>query len=265
MRALLSTRIFAARRLDCAPLHLARRTGFPEVEIHAAPEHFDPFDLGAAQRAIAALQREGMRPRWLHVGAATLNQLGDERRMIAFRDVVRTLRVEAVVADTRAWGVRQDAGLLRIDDLKIRLLADNVRLVLDLRRIDERIARRLPSDLGLCWDMAGATAHDGEAGLDEVRGMFEGLARGRILGVRAARLEDGRRGLPDRQEARLLEEVWRLQAPGTLVYDVDDPSGFGVERELRDTLEALCAFHGGAKRDHPEQGGGLFWSSLAPG
>ena len=48
-----------------------------------------------------------------------------------------------------------------------------------------------------------------------------------------------------------------------LVYDVDDPSGMGLERELHETLEEIIAFHNGEKRDRPREGGGHFWAGLS--
>lgn len=266
MRALLSTRLFASRPLDAVPLRLAKRHGFPELELHGDPRHFDFFRLGEVERVGTLLRREGVRAPWLRISPGVLNQLGDDRKLLAFGEAVRAMQFEAVVADTHSWGVRQDGTFLELDELKIRMLEQGTRLVLDLGRVDERIVRRLPSDVGLCWDVAASTAtHDGEEGIREVDEMLGGVARGRLLGVRVAHLADGRRQVPDAHEATLLEEAWRLQAPGTLVYDVDDPSGLGNERELAETLDALCAFHAGGKRRHPEDGGGLFWSALAPG
>lgn len=265
MRALLSTRLFAARRLEDAPLPLARTEGFPDLELFADPRHFDPLDRGEVSRVHGRLLRQRLHARWLHVGSATLNRLNDERCLAAFLDTSKGLGVEVVCADTRTWGVRQDAGMVQLENLKMGLLEVGIRLVLDLRRVDERIARRLPPDLGLCWDMAGSTAYEGDEGVREVRQMLGGVSRGRLMGVRASRLGDGRRLVPDRHEANLLDEVWSVQAPGVLVYDVDDPSGMGLERELRDTLAELRSFHNGDKRDRPLEGGGIFWASLAPG
>ncbi|WP_373047065.1 hypothetical protein [Vulgatibacter sp.] len=266
MRALLSTRLFAAEPLDHAPLRMARDYGFTALELHAEPRHFDVFHPGEARRIASCLQIAGVTASWLHIGPAVLNQLTDERKLAAFADVVRGLRLEVVTASTHSWGVREDGTFLDLDALKLRVQANGARLVLDLARVDERVVRRLPSDLGLCWDMAGATSHDGDEQIREVDEMLEGVARGRLLGVRVAHLgEDGKRSAPDRHEATLLEEVWRLQAPGTLIYDVDDPSGFGAAIEVRDTLEELRSFHAGEKRAHPEGAGGVFWAGLAPG
>jgi len=265
MRALLSTRLFAHRPLADAPLHLARAAGFPALELYADPRHFDPFALGEVTRVGRRLLAEGLQAPWLHLGPAVLNQLGDERKLATLADVVRGLRLEVVTADTHAWGVRQDGTFLGLDDLQNAMLENGARLVLDVGRVDDRIVRRLPHDLGLCWDMAaGSLAHEGDEAKQLDR-MLEGMARGRLIGVRVAHQGDGIRQVPDTEEATLLEEVWRLQAPGTLVYDVDDPSGFGAEPELRDTLAALRGFHAGDKRRHPEGSGGLFWGALAPG
>ncbi len=264
MRALLSTRLFACKPLDAGPLRMAREQGFPLLELYADPRHFDVFALGEVTRVGKLLQYEGMQAPWLHIGPSVLNQLGDERKLATLRDVIRGLRIEVVTADTHSWGVRQDGTFLGLDDLKMSAQVNGARLVLDLARIDERIVRRLPGDLGLCWDVAGVATHDSED-IREVDQMLEGVSRGRLLGVRVAHQGDGTREVPDRHEARLLEEVWRLQAPGTLIYDVDDPSGFGAEAELRGTLERLRDFHSGGKRPHPEGSGGLFWAGLAPG
>jgi len=265
MRALLSTRLFAVRPLDAAPLRLARRHGFPELELHGDLRHFDFFDLGEVQRVGALLAREGLRAPWLRVGAPVLNQLSDERRMLGLVEAVRALRLEAVVADMHTWGVRQDGAFQQVDELRTRLITNGARLVLDLPRVDERLLRRLPSDVALCWDLAGAITEDHPDATRLVDDMLSGLARGRLLGVRVAHLGDGIREPPDTHEAAILEEAWRLQAPGTLIYDVDDPTGFGVEREIVEVLEELRAFHAGEKRPHPAEGGGLFWSALAPG
>ena len=265
MRALLSTRLFAHSPLGDAPLRLAREAGFPALELYADPRHFDVFALGEVTSVARLLAREGMQAPWLHIGPTVLNQLTDERRLATLADVVRGLRLEVITADTRSWGVRQDGTFLGLEDLKMTAQVNGARLVLDLGRVDERIVRRLPSDLGLCWDVAsGAIAHESDE-IRQVDQMLEGIARGRLVGVRVAHLGDGVRSIPDKHEATLLEEVWRLQAPGTLIYDVDDPSGYAVERELRFALDSLRDFHAGGKRAHPEDGGGVFWGALAPG
>lgn len=265
MRALLSTRIFAHSPLADAPLRLARLAGFPALELYADPRHFDVFALGEVTRVGRRLLAEGMQAPWLHLGPTVLNQLTDDRKLAALGEVIRGLRFEVIVADMHTWGVRQDGTFLSLDALRAKAEVNGARLVLDVGRVDERIVRRLPRDLGLCWDMAiGAIAHEA----DEVRQldqMLEGIARGRLLGVRVAHQGEASRQVPDTHEATLLEEVWRLQAPGTLVYDVDDPSGFGAEPEIRDALHSLRGFHAGDKRAHPEDGGGLFWGALAPG
>jgi hypothetical protein len=111
--------------------------------------------------------------------------------------------------------------------------------------------------------MAGYRPDEGAA-LREVEGLLRGTSRGRLFGVLVARQGVARRLVPEREEAEILEEIWRLQAPGSLIYDVDDPSGAGIEVELHDILAKLHDFHAGGDRPRPD-GGGIFWASLAPG
>lgn len=272
MRTLLSTRLFAARPLEEAPLRLALEYGFPELEIFGLPTHLDVLDLGQVQRAAGLLARMGFSAPWLHIGPSVLNRLGDERCLVAFGDAVQALRLRAVVADTRAFGVRQDGALVDLHDLAVQVQSSGARLLLDVGRFDERSLGRMPTDLGLCWDIASPQGEAAESSDEreeeerqELRRMLGSVARGRLLGVRVAAVRQGRRVPPDCHEALVLEELWRAQGPGALVYDVDDPGGQGSEPEIRRALEAIRSFHAGEKRPHPESSGGVFWASMAPG
>jgi hypothetical protein len=175
------------------------------------------------------------------------------------------MRLEAVIADTQAFGVRQGGSPPDLDALALAVHGAGARLVLEVPVLDERLLGRLPPNLGLAWDLATPWPVPDEELRASVEGTLCGLARGRLVALRAARLEGGRRVAPGPREARVLESVWRLAAPGSLVYDVDDPSGFGAELEIRELLARLRDFHGGGQRPHDEEGGGLFWASLAPG
>ena len=66
-------------------------------------------------------------------------------------------------------------------------------------------------------------------------------------------------------QASVLEEVWAQQAPGFLVYDVEDPAGFGGVADIEDVLDSLRAFQAGEGRVHTESSGGIFWAAMAPG
>lgn len=255
MRPVLSTRLFACGPPRAAEVDLARAAGFLDLEIHAGPRHLDVLDPGAVRRVARELRRAGLRAAWLHLDQPVLNRLRERGTLERLGDAVRLLEAGAVAASLRAWGVREDAAFLDLDALRTQIEISGARLALDLPQVDDRVLRRLPGTVGVCWDLAGA---EDAAEADVLS------AGGRLLAVHLARPVDGRRGLPDRREAQLLEEVFRRHAPGDLIYDVDDPSGFGAMSELEHVLDDLRAFHAGAKRPHPEQGGGLFWASLAP-
>lgn len=264
MRTLLSTRLFCAKPLTFEGLQLARRIGFTDLELYSDGKTFDVLDAAQVRRAAELLGRTGLRAPWLHLSPAILARLVDDATLGLFTDVVRAARFEVVTVNAANWAVRPDQTFLSLDDLKFRMQSNGARLVLDLGRFDDRITRSLPPDLGLCWDLAVPLADEGDV-KREVGEMLGGFSRGRLAAVRVAHPGDGRRDVPTTREATMLEEVWRLQAPGTLVYDVDDPAGYGYDVDLRETLEQLRDFHAGSKRPHTEDGGGLFWAALAPG
>ena len=62
-------------------------------------------------------------------------------------------------------------------------------MTLDASHPDDRLLGRLPPDIGLCWDIATAE----RPGVDEALGP---RARGRLVGVRVAHDQDGRRAVP---------------------------------------------------------------------
>jgi hypothetical protein len=256
VRPILSTRLFAAGPLRAPELALACDRGFCDLELLASPRHLDVLDASSVRRTAAELARAGVRAPWLHLEQPLLNQLTGRGALERLGDAIAAFSVRTVAASTRSWGVRDDATFLDLDELRGQVETAGARLALDLSQVDDRVVRRLPPDIGVCWDLAGA--EDPRQGDDLVAG-------GRLLAVRVARLADGQRAVPDRHEAELLEEVFRLRAPGDLIYDVDDPSGFGAIGELSRVIDELHEFHAGAKRPHPEDGGGLFWASLAPG
>lgn len=256
MRPVLSTRLFAPGPLRARELAPAIRRGFSELELLAHPHHLDVLDRAAPRAAARELARVGARASWLHLEQPLLNRLTERGALPRLGEAIRALDVRTVAASTRSWGVREDGTLLDVDALRAQVETAGARLALDLTQVDPRVLRRFSSNVGVCWDLAGA--EDPAEGDDLV-------AAGRLLAVRVARIADGRRAVPAEREAGLLEEVFRRAAPGELIYDVDDPSGFGAVAELEDVLDQLHDFHAGSKRPHPEEGGGLFWAALAPG
>lgn len=263
MRTLLSTRLFSNQVLTPEPWLLARKFGFTTLELYADGKNLDVLNPGQAERIAWLAEAMGVHAPWIHLGPAVLDRLVDRESLVALGDLIRRLRLQMVTADTRRWGVAPGGTFLNLDDLRVECITNGARLVLELGRFEESVLQRFPPTIGICWDMA-APGLEEEQAIRDVEEILGGMARGRLIGIRVAHRGDGIREVPAEREARILEEVWRLHAPGALIYDVDDPSGFGAEVELRGSLEAIRDFHAGGSRPTTEEGG-LFWAALAPG
>lgn len=263
MRTLLSTRLFSNQVLTAEPWLLARKSGFTTLELYADGQNLDILEPGQVERIGWLAESMGVHAPWLHIGAAVMDRLTDRTQLVRLGDVIRQLRLQMVTADTRKWGVSPTGRFLNVDDLRVECITNGARLVLELGRFEERVFDHFPPTIGICWDLAAPGLEEEEA-IQQVENILGGMARGRLIGIRVAHCADGRREVPTEREARILEEVWRLHAPGALIYDVDDPSGYGAEVELRSALDSIREFHAGGKRPTTEEGG-LFWAALAPG
>lgn len=263
MRTLLSTRLFSNQVLTPEPWLLARKFGFTTLELNADGSNLDIFEPGQTDRIGWLAESMGVHVPWIHLGSRVLDRLTDRPSLVELGDVIRKLRLQMVTADTRQWGVSPSGTFLNLDDLRVECLTNGARLVLELGHFEETIVERLPPTLGICWDLAAPGLEEDEA-IRQVEEILGSMARGRLIGIRVAHRGDGFREVPAEREARILEEVWRLHAPGALIYDVDDPSGYGSAVELRRTLDAIRHFHAGGSRPTTEEGG-LFWAALAPG
>jgi sugar phosphate isomerase/epimerase len=262
VRTLLSTRLFAAHRLDEHALNLARRAGFPALELFADPGHLNLFDRDEVDSVVGLLAARGMRAPGLFVSLATLSRLGERQDRSAFARALRQLHVEAVVLPKRPWASAESLSFPHTSDVVFSIQEAGAMPVLNFCRAQERILRHLRRDVGLCWDLAW-TGPGGPEEIAEIDTILGYLVKGRLRAVRVAHVEDGMRVVPGLREELLLRQAWKLHAPATMVYDVEDPSRFGSMAELTTILEDLRAFHTG--RMHAEAGGGVFWAALAPG
>lgn len=275
MRALLSTRLFAAVPLDFSALELARRAGFPTLELYATPRHLDVLNPGERRRLRHLLRDSGTTAPWLRASGALLQQLLDANVLADFADVLAELQVRKVTAGLRTWPWPGHGPSLDFDELSLRVEEAGAQLVIDAHRLDDpRLSRSIsfgrgrqarPSWKGeLSWDLANER-ENAPLSREEVDQMLGDTARGRLQGVRASHWANGHRAPPGTREAVLLEESFRLHAPGILIYDVDDPTGFADPAEYEDVLHQLRTFHEGGMRPPTEGSGGVFWASMAPG
>ena|GEM_PF-2127617 len=265
MRALLSTRLFAAAPLDRWHLHFARRHGFPSFELWASPRHLDLLAEGEPERVRDLVHDEGLRANWLHASRDLLAQLVDFDALHRFSVAIETLRIEVVTATLRAWPRPKGGRMLDLTDLQSSAEEAGARLVVDVDRLDAPSLRKIPYGVGIAWDLGGP-ALGMQLDKAEIDDLLQHVNRGRLYAVRASHRLDHHRDAPGPREALLLEEAWRLRAPGTLVYDVDDPTGFGSLADYQAVMADLHAFHSGEMRPpHGGETGGFVWAALAPG
>lgn len=264
MRTLLSTRLFSLRPLDRVALATALEAGFPTLQLHAAPGHFDPLERGEPEHVAELLATMGMEAPWMHLDPDFLTrlvQLDAEQRQQWLR-ALRILRVDTLSLPKRPW---TGAGRRwpRLRELGLWAQEAGARLVLDVAFGNERILRHLPADVAICWDLCWP-ATDPTQEEEEADVLLRHLGS-RLWAVRVAHGEGDRRQAPGRREANLLTQAWRLQPPRVLVYDVEERRTFVSPAEWRGTLERILHFHSGGDRPPHQGGGGLFWAGLAPG
>lgn len=265
MRALLSTRLFAAAQLDEWHVRFARRHGFPSLELYASPRHLDVLAPGEPERVRDLVHSEGVRATWLHAGRELLDRLMDPDELHRFSVAVETMRVEVVTATLRSWPRPRGGAMLELSELRASAEEAGARLVVDVDRLDARSLRKIEYGVGISWDLGGP-ALGMQLDKAEIDDLLEHVNRGRLYAVRASHRLDHHRDSPGPREALLLEEAWRLRAPGTLVYDVDDPTGFGSLADYEAVMADLHAFHSGEMRPpHGGDTGGFVWAALAPG
>lgn len=265
MRALLSTRLFAAAPLDATHVRFAVRHGFPSLELYAAPGHLDVLAPDEPERVRDLVHGMGVRASWLHASRALLEQLLDPKRLHRFSEALETMRVEVVTTTLRSWPRPRGGAMLELSELMVQVEEAGARLVVDVDRLDAKSLRKIEYGVGISWDLGGQGLGL-ELDLEEIDDLLLHVNRGRLHAVRASHRIDHLREPPGAREAVLLEEAWRLRAPGTLVYDVDDPSGFGSRAEFEAVMADLKAFHAGEMRPpRPGLQGGIGWAALAPG
>jgi len=265
VRALLSTRLFAAAPLDEWHVRFARRHGFPSLELYASPRHLNLLGPGEPERLRDLVRSEDAQAPWLHVGRELLARLVDPGMLHRFSLAVETLGVRVVTATLRSWPRPKAGAMLDLSDLLASAGEAGARLVVDVDRLDARSLRKLEYGVGICWDLGGPTLGM-QLDKAEIDDLLEHVNRGRLHAVRASHRLDHHRDAPGPREALLLEEAWRLHAPGTLVYDVDDPTGFGSLADYEAVMADLHAFHSGEMRPpHGGTKGGFVWGALAPG
>ena len=265
MRALLSTRLFSAAPLDAVHLRFAMRHGFPSLELYAAPGSLDVLAPGEPERVQEIVHEAGVRASWLHAGRDLLEQLLDPDRLHRFSEALEVMRIEVVTATLRSWPRPRGGAMLELSELQVQVEEAGAQLVIDVDRLDAKSLRKIEYGVGLCWDLGGP-AMTMDLGMVEIDDLLRHVNRGRLAAVRASHRIDHHRDTPGPREALLLEEAWRLRTPGTLVYDVDDPTGFGNLADYEAVMAAIKAFHAGEMRP-PRAGSqaGIGWASLAPG
>lgn len=264
MHTLLSTRVFANQLFNPEPWLLARRFGFTTVELFADGETLDIFDSIQVERIGVMAEAMGVHIPWIHLGPAVVDRLSDRGCLHSFGDTIRKFHLQVVTAGPRTPALSRIGVGWGVDDLRVEAMTSGARLVIDLERLDGEIVQGFPSGVGVTWDLGALDPADDDEVAAGVERFLGGNARGRLAGLRVAHRGERLREVPGEREARLLEQIWKVHVPATLIYDVDDPSGFGAEVELKDTLEELKDFHSGGKRP-PSEGGGVFWAALAPG
>jgi hypothetical protein len=253
MRPLLSTRLLTATCCSAEGLRLAREAGFPSLELRSDSVGGDLFRGGEAERIFRLVTAQGDRIAWLQVDAAIAGKLGDPALRIRFRDALGRLRLEGVsVTDPIPGG--------NVGELLTAVELAGARLCLEREAFSAAELSRWPRAVELGWDLSPAAAIGaGPRDLDRFLGP---VPAGRLLAVRVSgRDEAGRRIPPGEREAILLEETWRRYRPEYVVYDVEDPSGFGAATSLDHVLAELRSFHTGGKHPHAVRPWGLFGSA----
>lgn len=257
MRPLLSTRLLSATCCSTDSLRLARNAGFPSLELRSDSVGGDLFRAAEVERVSRVLTAEGTRAAWLQIGPDVTSRLDDPAALARFGHVLGQLRLEGVTV----VGAVPDGP---IADLLAQVEMGGARLCLERDTFSTADLRRWPRAVDLSWDLAAASRAG--AGPGELDRFLGAVPTGRLLAVRVSGVDGtGHRVPPGEREALLLEEVWRRLRPEYVVYDVEDPSGFGAATSLGHVLDELRAFHSGAKHPHATQPWGLFGSGLAPG
>ena len=255
MRPLLSTRLLSTTCCSTDGLRLARNAGFPWLELRSDSVGVDLFRVGEVARVARALAAEGTRAAWLQVGPDVTGRLGEPAALQRFGEVLGELRLEGVTV-VGPLGNADPGELLAQAELA------GARLCLERGAFSGAEVRRWPRAVDLGWDLAAAST----ASLGDLDRFLGEVPPGRLLAVRVSgRDAAGRRIPPGEHEAVLLEEAWRRLRPGYVIYDVEDPSGFGAATSLDGVLARLRAFHAGELHPHATAPWGLFGSSLAPG
>ncbi|HEY0841142.1 MAG TPA: hypothetical protein VGD74_13220 [Vulgatibacter sp.] len=264
MRTLLSTRLFAVAPLDAWHLRFAMRHGFPSFELYAAPGHLDVLAPDEPEEVRDLVHDMGVRATWLHASRALLDQLLDPDQLHRFSEALETMGIEVVTACLRSWPRPRGGAMLELSELMVQVEEAGARLIVDVDRLDAKSLRKIEYGVGLSWDLGGpALGMDLE--IPEIHDLLLHVNRGRLHVVRASHRIDHLREPPGEREALMLEEAWRLRPPGTIVYDVDDPTGFGSLADYEEVMVALKAFHSGRMRPLRPGGGGIGWAALAPG
>jgi hypothetical protein len=255
MLPLLSTHLFAETCCGADALRAARRAGFPSLELRADSLGVDLLAPGEAERIARALRAEGSRAAWLRIGPEITGRFSDPATFLRFGDAARSLGVEGVTVHGQLRN-RVDA-----HELLAQVSLAGARLCLEREAFTPDLVRRWPRDVALSWDLAAASRAGGDP--RDLAPFLAGVPSGRLLVVRVSgRDAAGRRVLPGEREAILLDETWRRFRPEYVVYDVEDPSGFGAATSLDHVFAELRSFHSGEKLPHEATyPGGLFGSA----
>ncbi len=262
MRALLSTRLFAATPLDLRTLLFARKGGFPSLELYANPGHLDLLRGGEASSVLQLLDSTETRAPWLRMSHLLIDRLADQRLHGRFVDALAELQIQVVTAALHS--LPRDGSSMDLEELMLLVEEAGARLVLDVDRLDPADLRRLPWNVGIGWDLAGPEEEPQVeiAAVDETLGQ---VGRGRLSAVRAAHRIDHLREPPGEREALLVQEAWHIRGPGVLIYDVDDPTGFGSLADYEAVFAEIHAFHSGGRLPPGHSGGSIFWAALSGG
>lgn len=269
MRALLSTQLFAALPLQADALRLAREAGFPSLELFGSARHVDLFHPAERRRIQHLLSSTGTRAPWLHLHADLLDSLRDDNLLAALPDALAELGVEVVTAALLDWPLPSGGQSLDLDELRIRTAEVGTRLVIEADRLDRKAFSRSTTGpmrwLGeLCWDLASLSG-SAPLSMEEIESMLDGTTRGRMAALRASHGSRDRREPPGPREAVIVEETMRSHGPEVVIYDVADELGMASLSYYREILEQIRTFHEGGMLPPRDEGGGVFWASMAPG
>ncbi|AKU92790.1 hypothetical protein [Vulgatibacter incomptus] len=161
MRALLSTRLFAAAPLEASALQMAARAGFPSLELYAQPPHTTLLGPGELTRIRRELRAAGVKTPWLRLGAELLGRLRSPSLLSDLVDALEALQIRVVTASMASLPKPRSGATLELDELALHVEEAGARLVLDTGDLATAAVRSLPLGIGLGWDLADYPAPPG--------------------------------------------------------------------------------------------------------